>query len=56
MLSDALAGHDPLDSTTVRDQYQPINLDESDCLAKLRGVSVGIPWVFIRTVLTRVCD
>ena len=50
LLSDALAGHDPLDSTTVSDEYQPIDLDEVDCMAKLRGVTVGIPWVFSHTI------
>jgi hypothetical protein len=42
---DALAGHDPLDSTTVTDEYKPVDLEGVDPVAKLRGLSVGIPRV-----------
>lgn len=42
---DALAGHDPLDSTTVTDEYRPVDLESVDPVAELRGIAVGIPRV-----------
>lgn len=37
-----LAGHDPLDSTTVRDKFVPFDLPGD---ININGVSVGIPKV-----------
>ena len=38
----AIAGHDPLDSTTVTDTFEPFELDEE---ISLDGLHIGIPKV-----------
>lgn len=42
LVTDAVAGHDVRDSTTVTDQFQPVRLDDD---FSLKGVHVGIPKV-----------
>ena len=42
LITDAVAGHDVRDSTTVTDQFQPVRLDDD---FSLKGVHVGIPKV-----------
>jgi aspartyl-tRNA(Asn)/glutamyl-tRNA(Gln) amidotransferase subunit A len=39
-LSDVLAGHDPLDSTTVEDDFTPLDLSQNIDITKVR---FGIP-------------
>lgn len=39
---DVLAGHDPLDSTTVPECYDPVVLPEN---ASVKGLKIGIPKV-----------
>jgi len=39
-LSDVLAGHDPLDSTTVKDYFIPLDLSQNTDITKIR---IGIP-------------
>jgi Asp-tRNAAsn/Glu-tRNAGln amidotransferase A subunit and related amidases len=39
-LADVLAGHDPLDSTTVRDDFIPLDLCQNIDITKMR---IGIP-------------
>lgn len=41
---DVLAGHDPLDSTTVPESIDPVVLPEN---ASVKGLKIGIPKVFI---------
>lgn len=49
---DVLAGHDPLDSTTVSEPFDPVVLPEN---ASVKGLKIGIPKVFsfsITSVIT----
>jgi Asp-tRNA(Asn)/Glu-tRNA(Gln) amidotransferase A subunit family amidase len=40
IFSDVLAGHDPLDSTTIRDDFIPLDLSQDIDISKMR---IGIP-------------
>ena len=42
LFSDAIQGHDPLDSTTVRREIKPVHLDEEGSIS---GLHIGIPKV-----------
>lgn len=39
-MSDVLAGHDPLDSTTIKDDFIPLDLSKDIDISKMR---IGIP-------------
>jgi aspartyl-tRNA(Asn)/glutamyl-tRNA(Gln) amidotransferase subunit A len=43
LMLNVLAGHDPLDSTTVTEDFREVDLSSVDDLSVLRGLSVGIP-------------
>jgi Asp-tRNA(Asn)/Glu-tRNA(Gln) amidotransferase A subunit family amidase len=40
LLSDVLAGHDPLDSTTVQDDFIPLDLSQDIDISRIR---IGVP-------------
>lgn len=41
-ITDIMAGHDPLDSTTVPEKYPPVSLPDE---VSLKGLHIGIPKV-----------
>jgi len=45
-IADTLAGHDVFDSTTVTDEFSPVDVPTPDnAVQQLHGLSVGIPLV-----------
>ena len=54
-IADTLAGHDVFDSTTVTNNFSAVDIPSADdAVEKLRGLSVGIPLVYIIIVVVTV--